>query len=298
LEKIYTYEAFGLTISSEIECKELLLGKGNSDVVITLEPSPNRYKVELKHKRHVIEPNGDFYFHVPNVASFFVSKGNSVLVSPAPNASKEELKMYLLGTIMAIILFQRKLIPFHCGCIKTPKGAVLIAADSGVGKSSLIASFYKKGYKILSDDLCAINISDNNTPLIIGSYPRLKLNSDVAGFLFPEKTKHLNLDELFHKYIFNIKDQFWGEQIKIYKIYELHLNDEFTIRSNSLNNKETIEMLYRNIFRYRFSNSFGSTAELFRNISSLANIQSVGIYRPNGNLKIDELAEFIEKDFT
>lgn len=293
----HTYQAFGLTISSEIACNELLEGKGVADVTILFDKTELAYKNELHQHTHTIEKDGTFIFHLAKIATYYIIEGKQILIAKAPNTTEDLVRIYLLGSVFAILLNQRKLLTFHAAAIATSKGAVLFTGDSGVGKSSLIANLYKKGYQILSDDLCAIDTSNDQNILIYGSYPRLKLNEDIAQKLVPQLVLGKAPDPTIDKHILNIRNQFVNQPIPLYKIYELNRHSLSEVKLSPLSASKALEMIYRNIFRLNFIQSFRSKGELFQQISSILAVKSVEVLRPSDSFTMNQLTEELEKDF-
>jgi hypothetical protein len=123
-------------------------------------------------------------FRIPNVGLFRVQAGNSIRYwcpeltrsSPIPNS----VKMVLSGPCMAAILRQRGMLALHASSVLIGDKAVCFLGSSQTGKSSLAASFLYEGYRVLSDDLVAIQT--NGVPRNYPGFPRIFLRKDAAKF--------------------------------------------------------------------------------------------------------------------
>ena len=63
---------------------------------------------------------------------------------------------------MGAILMQRRLLPLHGSAIAINGKAYAIVGDSGAGKSTLASAFLNKGYQLISDDVIAVSLSQEN----------------------------------------------------------------------------------------------------------------------------------------
>ena len=69
---------------------------------------------------------------------------------------------------MGAILMQRKVFPLHGSAIAINGKAYAFVGDSGAGKSTLASAFLNKGYQLLSDDVIAVSLSqDENIHLLL-----------------------------------------------------------------------------------------------------------------------------------
>jgi hypothetical protein len=93
---------------------------------------------------------------VPGVARYRVEDGNCILIEPLPESSVEMIRLFLLGSMMGALLYQRGLFPLHGSAVETPWGGMVFVGAQGAGKSTLAAEFHRCGYRLLSDDVCAV----------------------------------------------------------------------------------------------------------------------------------------------
>jgi len=61
--------------------------------------------------------------------------------------------------------------------------ALLISGDSGMGKSTLAAALVGRGYPLLSDDLCTVDLSTPGKPIIRPCMAHVKLWKDATDHL-------------------------------------------------------------------------------------------------------------------
>jgi energy-coupling factor transporter ATP-binding protein EcfA2 len=102
------------------------------------------------------DSHGNYYLHIPTVASYQVTPGGEVHISPSDNIPMSELSVFLLGPVLSMLCHQRGLLPIHAAAIRWRDGAILLAGRSGSGKSTFAAALARRGYEVLSDDLSIV----------------------------------------------------------------------------------------------------------------------------------------------
>lgn len=112
---VNAYWAFGLRIHAEIVCPELPphpQATGNPDVTIRLLTPVESISESLENGYFEVRP-GIFRMAVPGVAQYQVEDGNRISIEPLAGASQEEVRLFLLGSAMGALLYQRGLFPLH-----------------------------------------------------------------------------------------------------------------------------------------------------------------------------------------
>ena len=74
----------------------------------------------------------------------------------ADNVPDANIRLYLLGSAMGVLLHQRGLLPLHANAVEIDGKAFAFMGASGSGKSTLAAWFHDHGYRIIADDVCAV----------------------------------------------------------------------------------------------------------------------------------------------
>jgi hypothetical protein len=152
------YWAYDLRIHAELECPELPslpIEAGDPDVTVRLLPSSVNALQSFENGFYEVHP-GIFSLAVSGVAQYRVEEGRRIFITPLPDVPEEKLRLFLLGSAMGALLYQRGLFPLHGSAVETPWGAMIFVGAQGSGKSTLAAQFHRKGYRLLSDDVCAV----------------------------------------------------------------------------------------------------------------------------------------------
>lgn len=173
----------GLRVRSEFPLPELLPwdgGQRSADLEIRLGDVPDRLDDGVsQHPLVQVAEDGRCRFALPAVGAYLVSAdGRQVTVAPAAGALSGEVRLFLFGTVFAIVCQRLGLLTLHACCLRVGDKAVAFAGDSGVGKSTLAATLWKRGHSLLSDDVTVVNMEAPGGPLVLPSFPEIKLWRD------------------------------------------------------------------------------------------------------------------------
>ncbi len=88
---------------------------------------------------------------------------------------RDFVEVRLVGSALAWWLLQAGRLPLHAGALQVDDGAVLFVAESGMGKSSLMASLVGGGIPLLSDDFVTVQRGPGDTLSAAAAYPQMRL---------------------------------------------------------------------------------------------------------------------------
>ena len=168
------YHAFGLKLDSQIDLPELQCGTGPGDVVI--------------RRTEVASDGGDgsasrwlsgggerLELRLENIM-FTIAAGRSIDIAAPAGTADNDIRVWLLGTVMAALLHQRGYFCLHANMIRLPSGGVAaFCGPSGAGKSTMAGLLDRAGFDVLGDDLCATRIDAGGRAVVYRGIPRLKL---------------------------------------------------------------------------------------------------------------------------
>lgn len=290
------YTAFGLNIESDLPLKPLreINAAESIDVSIRLGnvdkaglTAPDNIKPFCQQAKN------QHWFFVPDIAYFYITNGDSVVVDPIEGSDPQSVKLYILGTCMGIIFHQRDLLVIHGNAVRFGDKAVVFSGNSGNGKSTLAAAFHQKGYDILADDLAVI---DKNG-LCYPSYPQLKLWQDTAKKLNID-TKDLKRIRLqVNKYALPLTKGFYDKPLPVAGLYVLHNHNKDEFIFESIEGVEKLKPLRGQTYRIKQVEGLGLKSQHFQACIKLANnIKVTRITRPNKGFRLEELLASIEGD--
>tara|TARA_B100000242_G_scaffold238774_1_gene178685 strand:+ start:585 stop:1508 length:924 start_codon:yes stop_codon:yes gene_type:complete len=299
--KINYYSAFDLIIGSQdINLPELKTEK-KWDSIPDVEFLIKNKKNWIKDKSFSYEDDylkiskDNLYLHIPEVADYYVSNGERIFISPIKELNKNNnsyIKTYLLGSAIGALLIQRGRLLLHGNALEKEGEAIVCLGDSGVGKSTLAYLLMQKGWKLISDDLVAI---DNNGYTLPG-IPRIKLWEDAVNFFNLEKKSLIQVAKGFEKYtISKNKLRISCSRTKVKKVFLL--NRSFSQKNieckQIISEKECFKSLINNYYRPLFVKYLLSEYSHFLLVNKLIKILPFyNIYLPNN---LDCLSKNIEE---
>ncbi|WGX95777.1 hypothetical protein [Nocardioides sp. L-11A] len=176
------YAGYGLRIDSELLLPELPPAPGlpaRADVVVRLGPvrPPAPDALALPHG---FWADGDrIGLDVPEVGRYLCERGTRITVEPAPGASTDALRLFLLGSALGVLLTQRGLLVLHGNAFVVDGACAVVLGHSGAGKSTLAAEMHRRGHVVLSDDVVPVDAAGRALP----GWPRIKLWQDALDRL-------------------------------------------------------------------------------------------------------------------
>jgi hypothetical protein len=269
---LYHYHAFGLRIGSELELPELHPGDAPADVEIRYRPSDQPSLMAGAFGLEVLP--GRVSNRLEDI-QFTVEDGRSVLIETYPSTPSYDIRVWLLGTVMATLLYQRGYLPIHANLLGLGDGrAAAFAGDSGSGKSTLAAWFECRGRAVLGDDLCAILPSADGPPRAFEGIPRLKLWAEtLAAFGLDASGLEKVASDLdkFHVRSNRASQRGSLEPLRLERIYLLgSAASEADFRIVPLSGAQAATGIIANAFRWEYGQRIQPKGAQFANCLALA----------------------------
>lgn len=230
---MFSYYAYGLRINSEIEIPEFTanLNFAESEVQISIdrEASPtDLLSAEALEYPWALNLNRDkATIYIKHLGIFSIKNGSKVVFIPATEEFESIARFYLVGTVMAVVLYQRQFLVLHGSVIDIEGEAVIFLGNSGDGKSTTAAALHAAGFKLVNDDVAPITIGDRPAFLQPG-FPQIKMSPETAkalGYDF-DSLPLLHPDSPKHGY--RPQHNFSRSPLSIKRIYVLDYGSEFS----------------------------------------------------------------------
>jgi hypothetical protein len=298
MNAIHTYSAYGLTIAAELACPELIPASGSPDVKICYGHVPEN--LDNPQAAGVIYQAKDrqFLLKLDKIARYLVQNGNEIAIAPHPQATEDEVRLFLLGSCLGALLHQRGILAMHASAIQTQKGAVLFVGPSGNGKSTLLGALLNRGYAMLADDVAGIALDDRGQPVVLPAYPQLKLWHDACQQLekSPEGLRAVRPE--LEKYAVPAIEWFVDRPMPLYAVYALAVHNFADLRLELLDNSHKFQIILGNTYRQRFLDGLGMRLPHFQLATQAAKVARVSrVTRPSYPFLLDELTDLIIKDW-
>lgn len=288
----YYYEVYGLKIKSDIKLPELVESNdANYEINICIGITPIDVLKSIEQGRNLYINCEEIWFNIKSVGTYLIYNGNTIVVDKDIDADIEDVKAYLLGSALGMILFQRNTLAIHGGTVVINNKTLTIVGDSGAGKSTLTTALRLHKYLFMADDVSVIN--DNL--MINSSYPQQKLCKDTMLKLGYELSKFKKIDDDREKYKIPVKEDFISKPVKMGAICEIKIGDNSKVEIEEIKGKEKLIILINNIYRVELIKKSGIQPEYFKKCLKIAqNIKFYRMYRPQNKYTISEQIKVLQ----
>ena len=295
---MFCYTAFGLQITSEPELSGLMPGTGIPDIKIRFGEVPEHLSEPIKNKGVAYELNeGSFLLRVPGVARFLVSQGNEIVIDRGSYADDIDLTLFTINTPIGALLYQRGFLPMHASAIEANGGCVMFTGVSGVGKSTILASFHQHGYHVVADEICAISLSGGGVPYVNPGVAYTWLWRDVLDHFEKDVSGLKHRQNNPEKYKVPIDERFYAMPLPLKRVYVLSTKNTPGIEMEAIKGHDKFLPIKNNAYRYRIGNAIHTPATSFNMQANIGKYTIVKrISRPDGKINIDLLRERIISD--
>lgn len=291
----FGYLAYGLQIVSQVALPELSVLDCVDSPKVLIHTGHVAPELACRTGKGALFETGrsSLLLRLDGIARYLVTDGDQIVIDPAPETDEDSVQLFLLGSVFGALLHQRDLLPLHASAIDTPRGAVLFAGASGSGKSTLAGAFYKRGYRVLADEICALD-GDRVQP----AFPRLTLWPDaVEGLgLWSDTVRQVrpNLKK------FHVPLEPWAVHAPqpVHAIYILSMTNGADFAVSRLRGIEKLQSLINHTFRRQFISGAESRTEYMRRITTSAGIVPIARLVRSPSRSLSETADLLERDFT
>lgn len=284
--KGYEYRAFGFPIFSEMALPELesasVPGDRGEPVYIGYEDLSPHLK-ELNAGRYTAAVReASILIKIEETALFRISGGDRITFFPFPGADISKIRLFVLGTCMAALLYQRRILPLHGSAIAVNGRAYAFVGNCGAGKSTLAAAFLQQGFHMVSDDVIGVpsgftSPSDGGPPYAIPAYPQQKLWSESMSHFGMEQSGYRQLFREGAKFAIPVAARFQTEPLPLAGVFELVAADGTDIEIRPFTKLERIDALTRHTYRSFLAPLLGLDQWHFDTVTALAG--KVSVYR-------------------
>ncbi|MFN8531406.1 MAG: hypothetical protein U0670_22610 [Anaerolineae bacterium] len=162
--------------------------------------------------------------YVDGVTYILNQDGTEIWVQASPKLSMGYIMDYLLSTVASFLLHLRHRIALHASGIVIGDEAVLFVGNSGMGKSTLAASYALRGHEVVTDDIAGI-YRQGSDYFVAPGFPFLRLWQTSTSALLGVEESLPTLAPDWHKQFLDLQGSdyhFAQDLVKLGRIYVLH----------------------------------------------------------------------------
>jgi hypothetical protein len=227
---------------------------------------------------------------VPGVARYRVEEGKRIFIEPLANASPEKVRLFLLGSTMSALLYQRGLLPLHGSAVETQWGGMIFVGAQGSGKSTLAAEFHRCGYRLLSDDVCAVE-STSQGLRILPALSQLRLCADAYEQLGASPEAYFDVD----KFAVPMGEKYCPHPVPLRAIHILSDGGAEAPHFEVVRGLDRVRRLLENLYRACFLRGQRTHNDLVRLVGVIAQRTTLAaVSRRRDTTAVADLVRFLE----
>ncbi|HEX6292770.1 MAG TPA: hypothetical protein VFZ66_26535 [Herpetosiphonaceae bacterium] len=294
----YTYQAYGLTIRSDLALPELIAASAaTADITIRRGAITRPSGMVRSGERCLWATPTEACLFWADAGTILVRDGGEMIVEPVARADEQTLRIYLLGPALGVLLQQRGLLVLHASAAAIGQHVVAFVGESGGGKSTTAAALHARGHAVLADDVAALLLREAAPPLIFPAIPRLKLDAAPAAALGYPPTALSRFDADDERLAYRVDKQFSSAPLALSRIYVLADGSAVTIER--CRPQESFVELLRHSYALRIIGDQGATAAHFQLCAQAA--KQVPVYRlsrPHALAALPDMVQRLEAEAT
>ncbi|GGD76105.1 aldolase [Paenibacillus nasutitermitis] len=292
------YTAFGMRLTSEIPLPELTRSmhdtKDNDAEFVYGDLSFVWNEERDAHRHFCVCEEGRILFYIPATAVFSIEAGRKVTIHPMDGADEKKIRVYLLGSCMGALLFQRHMLPLHGSAVVIDDKAYAFVGESGAGKSTLAAAFLSKGYSLLTDDVIALSFTDAGVPYVAPAYPQQKLWQESIDGLGMESGSFVPLYEELSKFAVPVAAKFHTKPVVLGGVIELVRTEGEQWDIQPITKLNRFPLLFQHTYRNHFVSLLHLEQWHFAGMANIArHCEIFQLRRPTAGFTAQQLASQI-----
>jgi hypothetical protein len=167
---------------------------------------------------------------------------------------------------------------------------MIFVGMQGAGKSTLGAQFFYKGYRLLSDDVCAVEATQEGLR-ILPAVAQFRLCADAYERLGNPQGARFDVD----KYVVPMGEGYSPLPVPLRAIHILSDQDDSTPEFKVLRGFDRVQRLVENLYRPHYLKGQGTQSDLMRMAGQIAKKTTmVAVTRRRDADNIEGLASFLE----
>jgi len=295
-----TYVLAGLRFRSEFRLPGVSeIASETEDVVVRRRAFPDSLP-----KATLVRPDTEWdgermLIRIQGVARFLVAR-DQIDVDPYPDSSPEDVRAYLMGTVLGALCHLREIFPLHASAIDAGGGCVAFTGDSGAGKSTLVAALARRGHQVIADDIGFIEPDKQGQLCVWPGVHRLRLwESAMDGLGIPREGIEREFRG-YDKFLIPLASPVSADaQRRLNAVYELCEAPPGTSGTmDRLKGMEAVGVLLRNTYRLYIAEFMGRKDTVFSMCARLAD--QVAVYRfrrPKDYGALEDTVALLERHF-
>ena len=240
---MFYYKLYGLIFASDLPFPQLVLCDEITKYDAVIEKVELSGDLQQRCMEKQYEFGHEYSWLCNTTCQIQVYDGTRITYALTGEGNPEWLQTYILGYGMSMLALQRDMLPIHCSVVADERGAVLIAGESGAGKSTATTAFFKAGYALMADDMAW---ADGEK--VYPAFPYQKLCRDVVEREGYDLNELIYIDEQKDKFLARYRGEFSTDARPMKGFVLLHLTREEQVTVREMNGFDRLHVYVGNLF--------------------------------------------------
>ena len=285
----HKYTVFGFNIESELELPMLKVAEGMLEASIAFGKVPEHIEAFAEKTPWFELAPEKFLLRVDGIAKYYAENGKLIVIEPHEGATEDDIRVFLLDNVLAALLQQRGYLALHGAVAEINGKAVAFLGSSPSGKTTIALNLYDRGYKLLGDEVCAINIQNGKAKVFPG-VPQLNAWEDTLVSAGKEVNCLQPVRQGLEKYAFSILEKYCEEPSELSAVVLLTGHNKETIQADAVKGGKKFERLVNNSFYY---GTAADKKEQFKLLSTITSARFMQVAYSSRVCSPKELTDFI-----
>ncbi|MBR6626499.1 MAG: hypothetical protein IKL04_00765 [Lachnospiraceae bacterium] len=285
---MFWYQVYGLKVMSDLMFPQLMTAESEGEADLIIRSTELSKDIQDKWPTVKYEFGQEYSWLSNKTCQLQVHGGREISYALTGAGMPQYLQTYILGYGMSMAALQRGKLCMHCSAMADDKGAIMIAGESGAGKSTVTTFFLATGYRLMADDMAFV---DEN--FVYPAFPYQKLCRDVVEREGYDINELIYIDEDKDKFLAPVKDRFEPENRPVKGFVYLYTHSGQDVIVEEFTGLQRFYVFAGNLFLRKFLKN-QKFAPYIGDIclKMAAKVPVLAIGRPNGS---DTAAEVVAR---
>jgi hypothetical protein len=293
----FLYSAYGLTLRTPLLCEGLIEADSGTvvDVDVVEGSVPRQLPNPAVRDAAVDATPGLFLLRGgSHSARFLVEQGTRVTFERNSAYRNDLFQHHFLHPVMAAILRHRQRLVLHASAAANSATTVVVAGESGAGKSTTVAALAAQGWHMLSDDIVALRLNEQGCLEVLPGAMHVHLHADAAAAL-PLDTAGLTRSEWHRqKMALPLRKTGSDRPCMVNRLIHLEKLPSAGVRAESVAGREKLPLLLRSLYGPVLPSEMAAGFDLFA--AALKDVQVLSVARPHDAWTLNEIIEVVSHD--